>query len=141
MTQFGGWNDVDPTAYPPLIYAETPATANTTTSSSTYTSLNAMSIVPTSGTHLLHFSTSSSNTGTGLGTISQEVFFSVFVNGVQIAHTERSITSVGGDRVGSSINCQVTVDGTETVEIRWRVSAGTGTCYQRTLNVLKLADV
>lgn len=137
---FGAGQAIDPTKYVELNYAEAQATTNTTTSSTTYTLLNAMTITPLAGTHQVWFSCSTSNTGTVLGTTKQDNLFSVFVDGVQVTHSERYIDSADDDVKTIAINCQVTTDGTQAVEVRWRTTGGTATCYERTMSMLKLAD-
>lgn len=142
LTQyFSAGQSQDPNAYPPLTYAEVQATGTTTTSSGTYTTLNSMTTVPVEGIHQVWFSCSLSNTGSGLFNTPEETYFSVYVNGVQVTHSERESTAGDGGRHRTvACQCRIEVDGSQTVEVRWRVTGGTATCYARTLTTIKLAD-
>lgn len=139
MSYAGGFTDVNTNKYPPHDYAEVQATANTTTSSSTFALLNTMTVTPVEGTHVVNFTASTSNTGTVLGTISEDNYFIIYVDGVAIDHTERISTSINNNYLNIAINCLVTVNGTQDVQVYWRTTGGTATCYERTLTVIKLS--
>jgi len=138
---FSGGQGVDPTKYVTLVYAEAQATANTTTSSGTPSLLNGMTLTPLEGVYQVWFSASNENTGAGLFNTPEETIFQVYVDGVAVGHSRRENTAGDGGRSrGVAINCRVEVDGTQDVEVRWSVTGGTATCFERTLSVFKLAD-
>lgn len=141
---FGGFTDIDVNKYPTLVYAEAQATANTTTTSGTYTALNGMSITPLAGVYMVWFSCSHKNDGNGAVTN-----FAVHVNGSIVQHSERQSTSyIAGLVVGNApqdqavaTQCLVSVNGSQTIEVRWNRTSGTSTCYERTMTVLKMANL
>lgn len=141
MSYFGAATDVNPFQYPPIAYAEAQATANTTTSSSTYSLLNAMTITPLVGVYQVIFSCSASNSGGFLGAGYNETFFAIYVGGVKVNHSERQFSAEASHNHNVSINCQVAVDGSQAIEVRWNRDGGTSTCHERTLTVIKMADV
>ena len=110
------------------------ATANATTTSATYALLTGMTLTPGAGDYILSFTTSVECSS------DSDNFFQVFVNGVAVAHTERlfrsesSITDIPNN---ISIYAYLpSVGESQAVEIRWqRTSAGTSTCYERTLTL------
>jgi hypothetical protein len=110
--------------------------ADVTTTSTTDTLLAGMSATPAAGKWLLVFSCEGVNSGNG----AQRNFYSVYVNGVQVATTERALGVAGGGWGNIAINTAVTVNGSQAVEIRWRVAAGTGTTGSRNLNLVKLSN-
>jgi len=118
------------------------ATANTTLNSGTYTQLGSMTLSPAAGTYLALFSTSAS------GPSGSIIDTSLFVGGVQVAHTERSNTqetSIPATAFAHAILAKVAPTAGQVVEVRWRNSgtAGTITAHQRTLTLYKVdpADI
>ena len=111
------------------------ATGSTTTTSTSDTLLNSMTLTPADGNYMVWFSASTKNSN---GT--RENYFSLYVNGSKVSHTERQITtesSVPNSYYPVSINAYVT-GVTGSIEVRWRVSASTGTALERTLTIQKI---
>lgn len=114
--------------------ASATATTTITTTSTTDILATSMSITPESGTYLVIFSGSASNSSNN-----QSIFPSVYVDGVQVAASERRVFRLAAND-GAPFACvtQATVNGAQAIEGRWRVSAGTGSMYQRTLVLVKV---
>lgn len=135
----GGFNDVDPTQYPGLVYVEAQATSDTTTSSSTYSLLSGMTLTPLAGTYIAIFSCSSS-ASVLLG--APTVNFALFINGTKVERAERSSSSGRNSDFGTpTFNTLITVNGTDVVEVRWNTSSGTANCLECTLTLLKVANL
>lgn len=140
----GGFNDVNPNSYPALAYAEAQATANDTLTATSDTLINNMTLTPLAGTYLVWFSSSHTNDSNG-----DDTYYSIYAGGAQIVPSERIARSfINGVVIGNQPNgttmatqCLVTVDGTQAIEVKARVTGGTTTIYQRTMNILKVADV
>lgn len=111
------------------------ATASTTTTSTTAVLLDSMTISnPDSGSYLVNFNTSTVNSGNG----ATRNFFVLYVGGSPIAVTLRSIGIGGGAYSDVNIAWPVTVNGSQSIEIYWYVTAGTGTSLERTLSAVKI---
>jgi hypothetical protein len=111
---------------------EVNATGDTTTTSGSYVLMDSMSLTPGAGDYLAVFSTSVRTSSEG------HVRISLFVNGVQQTHTEREQfqeASIAPAAYPIATHGSITVGAGETVEVRWLVTAGTGTANQRTLNL------
>lgn len=114
------------------------ATANTTTTSTTYILLNAMTSTPPSGDYLVSFSAScSTNAG------SAEYFYAIFVDGTIVQHSERQIYDGNFNFVLLNLTMHtqavVSVNGSQTIEIRQRrTTGGTITVFERSLQLIKL---
>lgn len=105
------------------------ATGDTTTTSGTDVLLPAMTVTPGAGNYLVHFTFSGNVSGTNTMTVS------LYVNGVQVAHTERE--HQGSNEGAPGFSAYITgVGGGEAVEVRWRTTSGTATSHERTLIVL-----
>jgi hypothetical protein len=117
--------------------SEATATGTITTSSTSDVLATSMTITPSSGTYLVWFHGSSSHSSNGAN-----VFESIYAGGSQVAASEVSSTQPSGG--GSSRHypfaccCQVTVNGAQAIEGRWRTDAATASMYQRTLEILKI---
>ncbi len=116
---------------------EKSATANDTIASATYATLNSMTETPAADDYLLVFSTSCRGpNGTAIG-------FKVVVGGTDVAHTQR-ITEQESSAWDSDnpilIACKVSPNGSQTVDIEWARTQGTGTvtCGPRTMNLIPL---
>lgn len=111
-------------------------TADASTTSLTDVLLTSMSItVAVAGKYDVRFSTSTVNSGNG----AERNYFSVYANSVQIAESERKVGISGGaycDVSTQAITPVLSVG--QTIEIRWRVIAGTGTASRRTLTAVRL---
>lgn len=113
------------------------ATATTTTSSATDVLLGSMTLTPGAGTYLLNFST------TGFGPADAVVSFTVYVNGVAVAHTNRTMlqeASIPAVQLVCMINASITVSAGQAVEIRWSRAGGAGTItsLERTLTLMRI---
>lgn len=125
--------------------ASVPASATTvsagttvTTTSGTDALLSGMTITPGAGTYLVMASLRVSQS-----TNVQSVFASIYTNNgvtpVQVTNSERQYTSAATSAVVSlSLLCEVTVAAGVAIEVRWRRSANTGTCINRSLSVLRI---
>jgi hypothetical protein len=114
------------------------ATADTTTTSATDVLVNSMTITPGAGDYHIWFSGSVSCSASDS---TQNV--SLYVNGIQVAHTERQIFSEGSI-VGSSFPVATHayvagVGASQAIEVRWRTTAATATMHERTLVVEKVS--
>ncbi|MBP9702465.1 peptidoglycan DD-metalloendopeptidase family protein [Candidatus Woesebacteria bacterium] len=115
------------------------ATADTTTTSTTYTLMDSMTITPGAGDYMAHFSTTVKNTDI---TTSYLVNASVFVNGAQITHTERDVYNEESWDTGDIASLPITihaylpgVTAGQAIEVRWKTEAGTALAHERTLIV------
>jgi len=88
-----------------------------------------MALIPPAGTYVVLFSTSvTQNTSTAT------VFATIYLAGAQVINAERSWMSGTGTATGNlSTESIVTVNGTQIVDVRWRVDAGTGTMNQKNM--------
>jgi hypothetical protein len=117
------------------------ATANTTTASTTYALVDSMTITPGAGDYLVWFSGTLSNSVAG----TQHV--SLFLDGSQITHSEREITTEGSiPTTPFVVATHAYISGVtagQAINVQWKTSAGTATMLERTLVVSKIsgADV
>ena len=114
---------------------EATATGTINTSSTTDVLATSMTITPAAGTYLVIFAaTVSSDTNSGL------VYTSIWAAGAQVAASELSGNPKNSpDRHAHTNIAKVTVNGAQAIEGRWRVGSGTGSMYQRTLEIVKVA--
>ena len=119
------------------------ATATTTTTSATDTQINSMTLTPGAGNYLILFGTSIQNTDVNGSTQNA----SIYVNGVQLAHSERQIYTESSFDTGSIISLPVMahayvlgVGTSDVIEVKWRTSGGTETAYARTLTLIKTSS-
>lgn len=108
---------------------------DSTTTSPVDVLLPSMTLVAgVNGNYKIDFSTSVEHSSTN-----ETIFVSLYVNGVQVAHTEREFRRGGaaGDVSGGlAIDAYVTgVLAAHVIEIRWRTTAATATAHERTLIV------
>jgi hypothetical protein len=106
-----------------------------TTSSTSDVLATSMTITPAAGTYLVWFSGSVSMSSGGA-----DLFTSVWAAGSWYAASER-VFRRGNQASYASFACGalVVVNGAQAIEGRWRVASNTGTMYQRTLVILKVA--
>lgn len=96
--------------------------------------LTGMTITPGAGDYLIFFTGSVENTGLG-----NAVIISIYSNGNQIAASEiRSESFSNMDNPIETIAYLTNLGAGQAIEVKWRVSNGTGTCHQRTLIVQKV---
>lgn len=138
--QVPGWNNANGAWEPRNPVAPTQASA-TTTSGHTGASdslVNGMTITLGAGDYKVEFSTSVevlSNNGAGE--------FSIYVNGVQVAHTVRHVSRAGGSTSGTqtplATNAYVTgVLAAQAIEVRAQISSGTLNIFERTMIVTRV---
>ena len=112
------------------------ATVLAQTVSTTDVLMTGMSITPGAGDYLVMFSATPSNSN-----INQSVWASLYINGVQVAHTERERgpTSTANETgfVGFQTEAVGVLDA-QVLDVRWRVSANTGSVLARTFTLLRL---
>jgi len=114
---------------------EATATANTTTTSTSYVLMPDMTITPGAGTYLAVFSTSISNSASGVNT-----HISLFSNGAQIASSETVMNFFKANDIGDmACNKIITVTAGQAIAVYWKVDSGTGTARARVLSLVKLA--
>lgn len=118
---------------------EVSATADTTTTSSTDTLMASMTITPVAGKYLVSFNTTVDHSAQSVAVVS-----SIYVGGSLKTDSVRSViprfNGVGANSLSPcvSITGIITVNGSQAIEIRWKVASGTGTAHQRTLNIVKV---
>lgn len=111
------------------------ATTEATTDSTSDVVVTSMTLTPGAGDWVAHFSGSVEHNGL----LSSDIFVSFYVDGSQVAHTERIVGGPPGDVLPvymCSLLASVSAD--DAVEVRWRVSANTATMYQRSLVLQKV---
>lgn len=119
----------------PLTTLAVNATGLTTTTNTIDTLMDSMTLTPTAGTYLGLFNTDCSSTADDA-----IISASIYLNGIQLPETERSIiprsngTNTRGVLATQGI---VSPDGSQAVEVRWNISSGTGTANNRSLHLLK----
>jgi hypothetical protein len=115
------------------------ATADATTTSASDVGLSGMSITPGAGDYLIWFSGSMEGS---LATSTQ--YASIYVNGAQLAHTERRAFTEGSiPNTSFPVAAHAYVTGVgagQAIEVRWRTTGGTATMHQRTLAVQLLTS-
>lgn len=110
-------------------------TTSTTTTSLTDVLMTDMSISnPIAGDYLVNFNASMLNSANG----AERNFCSIYVGGVQQAFSAVRVGIAGGAVVPVSTGAKVTVNGSQNIEVYWRVAGGTGTVYQRSIRAMKV---
>ena len=116
------------------------ANSNLTTTSTNDIVLTGMSITPVSGTYqVIGTTTFQHNTNNALA------FLSIWI-GAQVASSQVSATPQPQAGIGSSLNlnipatsiAEVSVNGSQAIELRWRTSAGTATSLNRVLMIQRI---
>lgn len=113
---------------------EATATADDTTMSTTDTLMNSMTITPVAGTYWIIWHGSILNSANG----SERTWVSLYSGGSQVSATERSIGTAGGAYFPAMTGAVVTVNGSQAIELRWRVAGGTSTVHSRRLSMLRI---
>lgn len=104
------------------------------TISTTDVVITGMTVTPGAGDYLVFFTGAVENTGFG-----DPVTISIYTNGSQIAASVVKSESFGGMSNPIGSNAFITNLGAgQAIEVKWKVSNGTGTCHQRTLIVQKV---
>jgi hypothetical protein len=114
------------------------ATGTITTTSTTDVLATSMTLTPEAGTYVVWFSGSAGNS-TGTASVTP----SIYSGGSQVTATERQIIGGGAQFAGARIPFAcigvTTVNGSQAIEGRWRVSAGTGSMLHKTLLIVRIA--
>jgi hypothetical protein len=93
-----------------------------------------MTITPVAGTYMVWFSGSVEN-----NTNAAITFISIYGGGVQVASSEERAQQAAAARSWPfCCTAQVTVNGTQAIEGRWRVNGNTATMHQRNLQILQV---
>lgn len=123
-----------------LLAVEVTDTANATTTSATPTLLTSMTTTPAAGTYLVWFSATAS-----MNNFNGQITYAFYVGGSVKTDSVRLIQPFDGGSLGGTtargampLNGLITVNGSQAIEVRWNVNAGTGICAQRTLNTLRI---
>ena len=104
------------------------------TTSTTDVVITGMTVTPGAGDYLVFFTGAVENTGFG-----DPVTISIYTNGSQIAASVVKCESFGGMSNPIGSNAFITNLGAgQAIEVKWKVSNGTGTCHQKTLIVQKV---
>lgn len=111
----------------------TSSTINTTTNSVTDVALANMYVIPGAGTYIVWFVSTYSNSNTN-GTTT----FSIYANNSLIS-SEAMTNPAANTLYPVHVLNQVTVTDDQAIEIRWKASANTSTCWSRTLTLIKIA--
>lgn len=109
------------------------ATADTTTTSTTDVALNSMSLTPGAGGYIVSFTGSEQSAGQ-----TDTITVSIYKNGTQIAASEVSQRAPNQTNNSFNVSTSAYITGLaagQTIDVRWRTSAGTATMHQRTLIV------
>lgn len=107
------------------------ATADITTTSLTYVQIGSFTLTPPSGTYLVEFNASGKNsTGASSNTVG------IFNNGTVVGDSERLFASNSDLPISSKTI--TTVNGSQAIDVRFKVSAGTMTVHARNFIITKL---
>jgi hypothetical protein len=116
-------------------HLETNAAGTITTTSTTDTLVTGMTLTPGAGTYLVFFSSDWQN-----GTNNASNFATIYAGGTAVANSARQYTRPNAlIRVGVMVSGVATVTDGQSIEIRWRVSAGTGTMGNRSLMLIQVS--
>jgi len=127
----GAWKLLDPTRG---TNTEVSAAGDITTGSTTDTPATSMTRTPGAGTYQVVFSSDLSLSAAG------SIFVSCYANGVLVPNSSRTHTrATTSMRTGVAVTCIATVAAAQAIDIRWRVSTGTGTMGNRSLSLIKVA--
>lgn len=118
---------------PFLTTTEVTATADATTTGTSYATMTSMTATPASGTYEVVFSASGSSS-----IASANCDYAIFVDGTIVAHSERQMFYGGGSQAADvdmtmHTRAKVSVNGSQAIDIRWRTDQGTFTAHERSL--------
>jgi len=116
------------------------ATTTTSTTSNSYVVIDSMTITPSSGVYQVIFSSSGNVTNNGANGD-----YAIHVNGTIVAHSERFLGYGGGSSFANARNviytiAEVTVTGTEAIDVRYQINAGSFQIYPRSLHLLRTSN-
>lgn len=115
--------------------SEVSAITDDTTASTTDVLMASMTLTPAAGTYLAIYSTEVVNSANGV----ERTYVSLWSAGAQVVGTERAVGTAGAAYSPVFTQAVITVNGSQAIEGRWRVLAGTSTAHQRRLTLVKLA--
>ena len=117
----------------PKSYIVTSQTTATTTSL-TDVFLTSMSITPNSGTYMIHF-----NGLFSVNTANKTLYIEIYVGGViQPSMARRTDVSSANTVFGMTTLGGAVVNGSQSIEIYWRVSGGTGSSHERSMAIFSV---
>jgi hypothetical protein len=112
------------------------AAGDITTTSTSDVLATSMTLTPSSGTYAVSFTTSVENDSSGAST-----FINIYQAGTIVSASERQRThNRTDDSSGLSATARVTVNGSQAIEGRWRVSSNQGTMHERTLLIIEVTE-
>lgn len=118
-----------------FVYDSVSSSADHSTASTSYELMDSMTRTPVNGTYMVWF-----NTNVVSSTSNIDTYISIFVGGVQVSDSERFIEENNTtDQSTMSTMALVTVDGSQAIEIRWKVTAGFTTAHAKTMMILKVS--
>lgn len=126
--------NASPTGWEILSRGNVREVAQAQTTSASDVLLTNMTITPPAGVYLVWAYTNSNNSSNGA--INR---FSIYSGGVQQANTLDNIQVNSNRRHSWSASCEVTVDGTQNIEVRWNRNTGTARCFGRYITILRVA--
>lgn len=115
------------------------SSTDTSTTSDDYVVMNTMSTTPAEGTYRVTFSASGTSSRA-----SADSLYALFIDNSIRSHTERYWGVSGGNHVNQfvcALHTQdvVTLDGSQTVSVRYKTDRGSFTVYQRSMVLLKIS--
>lgn len=134
---FFGWDGTvwKNLSYDTIPYNEVNAAGSISTVSITDVVVTSMTITPGAGTYLVFFNSDVTN-----GNANRTQFVSIYVNGVQAVNSEQqNFNTFGNQRMSIAVQSLATVAAAQAIDIRWRVSANTGSMGNRSLILIKVA--
>lgn len=125
---------------PPIANIGVSATSSATTTSGSDVLMTTMTVTPSQGTYLVIFTGVVQQNSAG-----NSATLSFYIGGTQDATSIIDFAPFDGGALSATTAscCAVThgvytVAGAQAVEVRWHVSAGTGTVFQRKLTLIKI---
>jgi hypothetical protein len=116
---------------------EVKSSTTTSTTSSTYTLMNAMTVTPSAGVYLATFTASGRATETD-----QLINYALFKDGTIVAHSERNAHNTGAGYMDITLHTSavITFTGSETCEVHYKSSGShTMSVFQRTMTLVQMA--
>lgn len=122
----------------PINSSETSSTVTTSTTSTTYVVVNSMTTTPIAGDYIVLFSSS----GNG-NTQNQQMEYVIFVDGVEITRSHKFQNYAISNAMNNMRNvfytqARVTVNGAQTIDVRYRTDTGSFTMYERNLILIEV---
>jgi len=113
--------------------SEVVQTANATNASTSDAVISGLTLTPVAGSYTVDFNTTVDST-----TNARTHTFSIYVNGIIVASSVRQTYTDTAKFQNISISTgKITVNGSQAIDVRWAISGGTGTIYQRVFKLTK----